>query len=192
MNGSPTCTDGPLVGVVLAELLAREHGGAADPVAAGRRAVEDDERGPRPVAFARVSRSAGKQPDAHRVDEAVVAVRLVEDRLAADGRHADAVPVVRRCRRRRGEKWPVRLAEAEAVEQRDRPRAHRDDVAEDPADAGRGALERLDRGRVVVALDLERDGEPVAEVEHAGVLAGPLQHARPVEGSRFSSSAECL
>ena len=72
----------------------------------------------------------------------------------------------------------VRRAEAEAVEQRDRPRAHRDDVAEDAADAGGGALERLDGRRVVVALGLERDGEPVAEVEHAGVLPRPLQHAR--------------
>ena len=33
----------PLVGVLLAELLAGEHGCAADAVAAGRRAVEDDE-----------------------------------------------------------------------------------------------------------------------------------------------------
>ena len=72
---------------------------------------------------------------------------------------------------------PVGRAEAQPVEQRDRPRAHRDDVAEDPADAGRGALERLDRGRMVVRLDLERDRDPVAEVDHAGVLAGPLQHA---------------
>ena len=39
---------GPLVGVVLAELLARENGGTADPVAPGGRAVEDDEiPGPR-------------------------------------------------------------------------------------------------------------------------------------------------
>ena len=37
----------PLVVRVLAELLAREHGRAADPVAAGRRAVEDDARCPR-------------------------------------------------------------------------------------------------------------------------------------------------
>ena len=69
-------------------------------------------------------------------------------------------------------------AEAQPVEQRDRSRAHRRDVAQDPADAGRGALERLHRGGVVVALDLEGDGEPVAEVEHAGVLAGALEHAR--------------
>ena len=76
------------------------------------------------------------------------------------------------------EKWSSGRAEAEAVEQRDRPRAHRDDVAEDAADAGGGALERLDGGRVVVALGLEGHREPVAEVEHAGVLARPLQHAR--------------
>ena len=72
----------------------------------------------------------------------------------------------------------VGRAEAEPVEERDRPGAHRDDVAEDAADAGGGALERLDRGRVVVALGLEGDGEPVAEVEHAGVLAGALEDAR--------------
>ena len=30
-----------------------------------------------------------------------------------------------------------------------------------------------------MALDLERDGEPVAEVEDAGVLARPLEHACP-------------
>ena len=51
-----------------------------------------------------------------------------------------------------------------------------------PADARRGALERLDRRWVVVALDLEGDGEAVAEVEHARVLARALQDARPVAG----------
>ena len=71
----------------------------------------------------------------------------------------------------------VGRAEAQPVEQRDRPRAHGDDVAQDPADAGRRALERLDGGRVVVRLDLERDRLALAEVEHAGVLARPLQHA---------------
>ena len=71
----------------------------------------------------------------------------------------------------------VGLGEAQAVEERDRPRAHRHDVAEDPADAGRGALERLDRGGMVVRLDLECDGLALAEVDHAGVLAGALQDA---------------
>ena len=166
-----------LVGRRVVELLAREHGGAADAVAAGRRAVEDDE-------VARDGRLRphepvdGEQPDAHRVDEAVVAVGLVEDRLAADGRDADAVPVVADAAHGARE-VPVRLGEAQAVEERDGPRSHRDDVAQDPSDARRRTLERLDGRRVVVALDLERDREPVAEVEDAGVLARPLQHARP-------------
>ena len=71
----------------------------------------------------------------------------------------------------------VGLPEPEPVEQRDRPRAHRDDVAQDAADAGGRSLERLHGGRVVVRLDLERDREPLAEVEHAGVLARALEHA---------------
>ena len=45
---------------------------------------------------------------------------------------------------------------------------------------------------MVVALDLERDRLAVAEVEDAGVLAGPLEHALAGDGSRFSSRAECL
>ena len=87
---------------------------------------------------------------------------------------------------------PVGLGEAEAVEERHRPRAHRDDVAEDPTDARGGALERLDRGGVVVALDLERDREPVAEVEHAGVLARPLEHARAARGQPLQEERRVL
>ena len=132
-----------------------------------------------------------EEADAHRVDEAVVRVRRVEDRLAADGRHADAVPVVADSGHGALER-AVGLAEAEPVEQRDGPRAHRDDVAQDPADPGRGALERLDRGRVVVALDLEGDRLAVAEVDArprsrrapggraATVVGKPLQEQRRV------------
>src|SRR6185503_18894032 len=72
--------------------------------------------------------------------------------------------------------------EAERVENGDRPRAHREDVAQDAADARRRALERLDERRVVVALDLEDGEEPVADVHGAGVLARPLLHLRPRGG----------
>ena len=131
---------------------------------------------PTPCAFAREDTFGGQQADAHRVDERVGGVGLVERALAADGRDADAVPVVADPGDRAPE-VPVGRAEAQPVEQRDRAGAHRDDVAEDAADAGRGALERLDRGRVVVRLDLEGDGDAVAEVEHARVLARALQDA---------------
>ncbi len=170
---------GPLL-VGALEILAREHRGAADPVAAGECAVEDDQVS-RPGRLGAQHALGRQQPDAHRVDERVRGVGLVEHRLAADGRNADGVPVLADPRDRAAE-VPVGRAEPEPVEERDRPGAHRDDVAEDPADPGRGALERLDRGRVVVRLDLEGDGEAVAHVDHAGVLAGALQHALALGG----------
>src|SRR6185437_14253559 len=102
--------------------------------------------------------------------------RGAEDGLAADRRHADAVAVV--ADPGDGlvelEAW---LAEPEPVEERDRPRSHRDHVAQDPAYAGGRALEGLDRRGVVVRLDLEGDRCPVTKVEHARVLAWPLQDA---------------
>ena len=172
------------------ELLAREHGRAADAVASGRRAVEDDELAGngRLRAHEPLHR---KQADAHRVHETVVAVGLVEDRLAADRRHADAVPVVADAAHGTRE-VPVGLGETQAVEERDGPRTHRDDVAQDPSDSGRRSLERLDGGRVVVALDLEADRKPVSEVEHARVLARPLKHARPVRRQSLQEQRRVL
>ena len=168
----------PLVRVLLPELLAREHAGAADPVASSRRAVqEEDVAGAARLGLEHAL--GGEEADAHRVDQAVVRVGVVEDGLAPDRRDADAVPVVADPGDRALE-HPARLAEAEPVEQRHRPRAHRDDVAQDPADSGCRALERLDRGRVIVALDLEGDRLAVAEVDDPRVLAGPLEDARGV------------
>ena len=167
-----------LLGRLVVELLAREHRRPADPVAPRRRPVQEDRVARR--RRLRACQPVGRQqPDAHRVDQAVVPVGLVEHRLASDRGDSDTVSVVADPADRAGE-VPVRLAEAQPVEQRDRPRAHGHDVAEDPADARRRALERLDGRRVVVALDLERDGQPVAEIEHARVLARPLQHALAV------------
>ncbi len=157
------------------EVLGGEHRGAADAVAARGRAVED-EKVADALGAGREHPLGGEEPDAHRVHERVRGVGVVERALAADRRDADAVAVVRDPGDRLAE-VPVGLAEAEPVEQRDRAGAHRDDVAEDPADTGRRALERLDRRRVVVRLDLESDRETVAEVDHAGVLARSLQHA---------------
>ena len=141
---------------------------------------------PGPVALALRQLLGGQQADAHRVDQRVVLVGVVELDLAAHVGHADTVAVGANAGHHAGEQVPlavvVQLAEAQRVEDRDRPRAHREDVAEDAADAGRRALERLDRRRVVVALDLEGDGEPVTHVDHAGVLPRALEH--PLAGRR--------
>ncbi len=69
-----------------------------------------------------------------------------------------------------------RIAERQRVEAGDRPRAHGEHVAQNAADAGRRALIGLDVARVVVALHLEHDRKPVADIDDAGVLAGALDH----------------
>ena len=81
----------------------------------------------------------------------------------------------------------VERAESQRIEQRNRTRAHREDVTEDAADTGRRALVRLDRAGVVVRLDLEHACESVADVDGAGVLARSLEHARALVGSVPSS-----
>jgi hypothetical protein len=86
----------------------------------------------------------------------------------------------------------VEIAEAQRVQQRDRPRAHREDVADDAADAGRRALIGLDERRVVVALHLEDRREAVADVDRAGVLARPLITRGAVVGSVFRWTRELL
>ena len=129
-----------------------------------------------------------REPDAHRVDQAVLLVGALEVDLAADGRHADRVAVVADARDRVVEQVARALArgiaEAQRVEHGDRPRADREDVAEDPADAGRRALEGLDRARVVVGLDLEGDREAAADVDGAGVLAGAHHEPRALGRER--------
>ena len=71
----------------------------------------------------------------------------------------------------------VRGTEAQSVEERNRSRPHRHDVAQDPADAGGSPLEGLHGGRMVVGLDLEGDGLSLAQVDHTCVLARALQDA---------------
>ena len=134
--------------------------------------------------------------EAEDVDQRVARVRRVERNLAADRRNADAVAVAgdagdhafeqpRRARR-------VEVAESQRVEQRDRPRAHGEDVADDAADAGRRALIRLDERGVIVRLDLEDRGEPLADIDGARILAGPLQHLRPLGRQRLQVHARAL
>ena len=84
-------------------------------------------------------------------------------------------------------------AEAEGVQTRDGTRAHGEDVAQNPADTGRRALERLDGGRVVVGLHLEDDAPAgVAERHDARVLqrAGLLGFL--VLGERLQDGAGVL
>ena len=162
-----------------------EAGRAVDAVPAGGGAREQKERtgvrsgGPH-------ESSVRQQANAHRINEGVAAVGGGEHRLASHVRHADAVAVagdagddtLEEVAVARG----VQRAEAQRVQERDGARAHREDVADDAADARRGALVRLDGRWVVVRLDLEDDGEPAANVDNARVLLAGL-HAHRLAGS---------
>ena len=120
----------------------------------------------------------GGDADRHGVDEWVAVIGGVEVHLAADRGDADAIAVAADAADhavhdvfRAGVRG---RAEAQRVEVGDGAGAHGEDVAEDAADAGRGALVGLDEARVVVGLHLEHGGEALADVHHAGVLAGAL------------------
>src|SRR5256886_9799806 len=124
------------------------------------------------------------EPDAHRVDERVVRAAVLEVDLAAARRDADEVAVGADARDHALE-VAARLRqrpEPQRVEESDGTRAHGDDVTDDPADAGGSALVRLDRGRMVVRLDLEDRGPALPNAHRAGVLARTLDHGGAPRG----------
>ncbi len=185
----------PLGLVPLVELGAREHRRPTDAVPAGARAEQHhgvaDARGgaaDQPV--------VPRDPQAHGVHEAVLLVGRLEVDLAADRRYPDRVAVVADALHRPVEQVarPCRgeLAEAQRVEDGDRPRADREDVTEDAAHTGGRALERLDGARVVVRLDLEGHGQPVADVDDAGVLARAHEHVPALGGEPSQELARVL
>src|SRR6185437_7895396 len=83
-------------------------------------------------------------------------------------------------------------AEAERVQVGDRPRAHGEDVAQDPPDTRRRTLIGLDVGGVVVALHLEDRRVAVANVDHAGILARPADDPRRLGRQLLEVDARAL
>ena len=75
-------------------------------------------------------------------------------------------------------------AERQGIHRGDGPRAHREDVTEDAADARRGALIWLDVRRVVVGLHLEDHRLTVPNIDHSGVFPGAADHLRTVGRQR--------
>ena len=136
--------------------LGRRHGRPMDAIAAGLGAdVVDGVADARRVALD--ERIGLRDSEAEDVDQRIARIRVVERDLAADRRDADAVAVAGDAGDHAFDDAAVARAvgtlertEAQRVHQRDRPRAHREDVADDAADAGGGALVRLDERRVIV------------------------------------------
>ena len=147
---------------------------------APRARADHHEHVPHAVGGRRDEIALAHQAHAHRVDERVAGVARAKVDFAADRGHADAVAVVADAAHRAGAQVAAarvrELTEAQAVQQRHGPGAHREHVAQNPAHAGRGPLIRLDRGRVVVRFDLEGDGPTLGEPQHTRVLPGPLDH----------------
>ena len=184
-----------LLGEGIADLDARSAGGSvvveggagqdrhpADAVPPGLGA-EQDHRVAVPGRLRGLHPRRRQDAETQCVDQRVPGVGRVEADLAADVRQSHAVPVAADpgddARQDASRVIGIGRAESQAVHHRDRPGAHREDVADDAADPGRRTLVRLDERRVVVRLDLERHREPAADVDHPGVLADAGQHPLP-------------
>jgi len=83
----------------------------------------------------------------------------------------------------------LQRTETQRIQQRDRPRAHREDIANDAADTGRRTLVRLDERRMIVRFDLEDGGQAVADIDRAGVFPRSLENLRPAgrQGSKMDA-----
>src|ERR1044072_66981 len=86
----------------------------------------------------------------------------------------------------------VNCAEAKRIERRYRPRAHGKNIPQNTADPRGGALIRLDKRWMVVALHLESHGKTASDIDHAGVLARTLQHMASFGGQVFEIVARAL
>ena len=132
---------------------------------------------------ARVEDPVGtRDPNAHDVDENVAVEAVVEGAFAADRWHTDAIAVAADPSDDPLEEVSglrvIGLTETERIEDRDRAGPHGENVAEDAANTGRGTLERLDEGGVIVAFHLKDGDQALADVDNARVLARALDHPR--------------
>src|SRR5680860_753469 len=152
----------------------REHGHAADAVAAGAGAIQNY----LVTCAAGVSEMevfVAEHADAKRVDKRVAQIGLVEDDLPADVGQAEAVAVAADASHDSGQQafgvFGVEWSQAQRIHDGDGAGTHGKDVPDDAANAGGRALIGLDVAGMVVRLDLERDGVSLADVNDAGILA---------------------
>ena len=140
--------------------------------------------------------------DAQRehIHQRVTVIARFEDALAAHRGHAEAVAVMSDAGHHAGEDAAVagagfrivETAEAERIEHRDRTRAHGENVAQNAAGAGGGALKGLDEAGVVVRFDLEGDDVAAADIDDAGVFARPLHHQLAARRQLLQMQARAL
>src|SRR5271168_5162935 len=79
----------------------------------------------------------------------------------------------------------VERTKLERIHIRDRPRTHRKNIAQDPADASRRTLIWLDERRVVVALDFEDSHQAIANIDGTSVFARATDYERALRRQHF-------
>ncbi len=159
--------------------LGRCHRRAAHTVAAGFRAKVNDRHANAGSGgiedLVGVGQTGGKG-----VHKAVAIIGGVKTHFAAHRGHAKAVTVAAHTRDHAMHQLAclavVGRPEAKRVHRRDRTRAHREDVPQDAAHAGRRTLIGFDVGRVVVALHLEDQRLAIADINDARILARAADH----------------
>ena len=134
----------------------------------------------RPPSGCRSQFLGGDQAHAHGVDQGILGVGLVKVNFAGHVGHADAVAVPGNALNHASEEMAVvsrvQGSETQRVQQGDGPCPHGQNVAHNAAHPGSRALEGLNSRWVVVGLDLEHNGESVADINGAGVFrSGPGQ-----------------
>src|SRR5436309_7138252 len=60
--------------------------------------------------------------------------------------------------------------ETERIERAHWPRSHGEDIPDDPAHARRRALERFDRAGMIVRFDLERNRQPIPDIDNSCIF----------------------
>ena len=157
----------------------RGHGRAVNAVSS-RLGAEVDDRHANPRSGCIETLVLARDPDRHRVDQAIAVIARVETDRTADRWHAERIAVAADAGDNARNQMPRfrmrRRSERQRIQARDRPGAHGEDVAQNAADAGGCALIGLDVARVIVALHLEHARETITDVDDAGVLARPLDH----------------
>jgi hypothetical protein len=139
--------------------------------------------------------------EAKNIYQRITLEAFVEINLAADGRDADTVTVMRNTGDDAREQSPVRgdfrfsswgfricirdRPKAQRVQTKLRACAHSKNVADDTAHAGRGALERLDGARMIVTLHFERDCPAIANIDNSGILFAGFDQNVWAGGGKF-------
>ena len=129
------------------------------------------------------------QTNSHGIDKAVAIVTRMETDRTANGWHTKTVAVAANAGHHASDKcfrsrmaW---LAKAQKIERGNGPCTHRENIAQNTTNARRRPLVGFDIRGVIVALHLENHHIAITDINHASILAGPINHTFPRGGQGF-------